>query len=178
MEERDRATLRKNRTYLEENILDASHLMSYLYQEAVLTANMKDEIEAEIIPLKKKQKLLDFLPFRGAEAMYHFLESCSRGGHQEVRDYIEANLATEADVRRYRESDAMLETGLHQGPAFPGYHADENDGGELVPYIPLTVAPAIGDEVSLAHPTSQLQGDYWVIIFTVIKIFDICTSLL
>ena len=83
MDKKHRDLLRKNRISLVQD-LEATQLLSYLYQEDILSENDRDSIKAEKTRGAKAEKLLDILPRRGKRAFdvfCHALATTDGQGH-------------------------------------------------------------------------------------------------
>ena len=74
MDKKHRDLLRKNRISLVQD-LEATQLLSYLYQEDILSENDRDSIKAEKTRGAKAEKLLDILPRRGKKAFDVFCQA-------------------------------------------------------------------------------------------------------
>lgn len=91
MDKKHRDLLRKNRISLVQD-LEASQLLSYLYQEDILSENDRDSIKAEKTRGAKAEKLLDILPRRGKKAFDVFCQAlATTDGQGHLVDLLKPN---------------------------------------------------------------------------------------
>lgn len=91
MDKKHRDLLRKNRISLVQD-LEATQLLSYLYQEDILSENDRDSIKAEKTRGAKAEKLLDILPRRGKRAFDVFCQAlATTDGQGHLVDLLKPN---------------------------------------------------------------------------------------
>ncbi|CAH3038790.1 unnamed protein product [Porites lobata] len=91
MDKKHRDLLRKNRISLVQD-LEATQLLSYLYQEDILSENDRDSIKAEKTRGAKAEKLLDILPRRGKKAFDVFCQAlATTDGQGHLVDLLKPN---------------------------------------------------------------------------------------
>lgn len=91
MDKKHRDLLRKNRISLVQD-LEATQLLSYLYQEDILSENDRDSIKAEKTRGAKSEKLLDILPRRGKRAFDVFCQAlATTDGQDHLVDLLKPN---------------------------------------------------------------------------------------
>ena len=91
MDKKHRDLLRKNRISLVQD-LEATQLLSYLYQEDILSENDRDSIKAEKTRGAKAEKLLDILPRRGKRAFDVFCQAlATTDGQGHLADLLKPN---------------------------------------------------------------------------------------
>ena len=91
MDKKHRDLLRKNRISLVQD-LEATQLLSYLYQEDILSENDRDSIKAETTRGAKAEKLLDILPRRGKKAFDVFCQAlATTDGQGHLVDLLKPN---------------------------------------------------------------------------------------
>ncbi|XP_062587644.1 caspase-2-like [Saccostrea cucullata] len=81
MEHRHREAIRKNWTFLLENLI-VDELMDFLISHSILTENMKEEVEIQRTRREKATQLLFIVQKRGPQAFQTFvdgLKECQMG---------------------------------------------------------------------------------------------------
>ena len=108
MDQLHKLCLQRHHTYLLEN-LDPDLVLSYLYQERILTSDNMSIVKAEKTRENKAYKLLEKLPCGGPDAFNAFIESLKKANQHFIADTLLEELEKSRGLHR-SVSDLLWQT--------------------------------------------------------------------
>ncbi|KAL5013987.1 hypothetical protein ScPMuIL_008257 [Solemya velum] len=136
MDDRDRNILRKNRTFILDNLQNVKSVVDILFEKEALTEEMKDEILIGKKTLKNKVRaLIDILPKRGPTAFQCFIEALEESQNQHLVKQLAPNEPERSSIQKesrpslpekWPNSDIdVLKMQVTRKPHYPQHHSDD-----------------------------------------------------
>ncbi|KAL4221826.1 luteolysis [Mactra antiquata] len=139
MDNKHRTVLRDNRTYLLNEIHNATDICDHLQENNTLTNSMVQEIMAEKTNIAQNRKLLDTLPRRGPKAFDAFCLALVKTGQGFIAEKLDPNLSVPNATQASPENGAGKTVGLEKSAGVSVKSGDKSP-------MPVPIAVSIKGE--------------------------------